>query len=113
MAWKSPNDPLPITIASLPTTQKHFDWAAQCTCRTVHVDVGWTTKCMKKNHERVQDGWILASIEFFWQVYEPKWGCSPLFKQSNYCLICISNRIRKNMPTGFRLQPESRPSWRL
>ena len=89
MAWKSPNDPQPtcITIASLPTTQKNFDWATQCTCRTV--DVGWTNKCMKKNHERVQDGWILASIEFFWQVYGPKWGCSPLFKQNNYCQVYV------------------------
>ena len=26
--WR-PKDPLPITIASLPTTQKHFDWAAR------------------------------------------------------------------------------------
>ena len=35
--WR-PNDPLgfrpllPITIASLPATQKHFDWAAHVSC---------------------------------------------------------------------------------
>ena len=58
----------------------------------------------EKNHERVQDGWILASIEFFWQVYGPKWGCSPLFKQNNYCLICIyyaGNKLIKLVLFGF------------
>ena len=74
---------LPITIASLPTTQKHFDWAA-----SVHMAL---------------QPWSHGLEKFIYTHFAPPHPCAMLTKHfdlTQVCMLLFSNTERENGGVG-------------